>query len=72
MTQKMPWLSFFSKMEEIDFLADELHQKKGKTPSAQSQPMAFLIVILSIALISTSLLQHHLGTCDCTSSIRTK
>ena len=34
--------------------------------------MAFLIVILSIALISSLLLQHHLGTWGCTLSIRTK
>lgn len=36
------------------------------------QTMTSLIVILSVTLISSSLFQQSLGTCDCTLSIRTK
>lgn len=36
------------------------------------KPMTSLIVILSITLISSSLPELSLGTCDCTLSIRTK
>ena len=38
----------------------------------QFKPVTSLIVILSITLISSSLPQQSLGTCDCTLSVRTK
>lgn len=65
---------FFTKQKKTTTFKQmsSIKGKQGKPHLPNPSLWPFLIVILSIGLISSSLLQHHLGTCDCTLRIRTK
>lgn len=68
---------FLGKVRNVDeFYADELKQNAVSGCASfylhRYESVTSLIVTLSITLISSSLPQLSLGTCDCTSRMRTK